>query len=785
MGCCNGKSQVFEFPPTHSETKEHQIPYEGTEQWASTEKTFIQNVRVAQKGTGSQKPRTIHALFKEAVANCGEKPCLHLEDPAKYDQKIIPAAEWRSTTYAEYYANNRMVARRFIDLGLESLDAVNVYGFNSPEWFMSSFAAVFAGGVTAGIYPSDTPAQVMYKSLQSGGVIAVVEGKKQAAAFSSVIDQLPKLKAIVQWADTDSISSDGFTRADGSVVRHLSFASLLSTENPPTASEEDLDARIQAQQPGSVCTYIYTSGTTGNPKAVMITHDNIIYEASTVCGLINTHAGVGTETERLISYLPLSHVAGMMVDIICPIVCAADLKNAIEVYFARPTDLRKGTIGDRLRAVKPTLFLGVPRVWEKIAAKMKAIVKATPPSCIAACIINKGKSVGLQHQKNSELGGTGARPFCMCAANMVSNKVRGRLGLECCKFGFTGAAPITVETLSYFGQLGLQINEVYGMSECCGATTISIDQAHIWGSCGFRMPGTEVKVFQPNSGMKECPPTKDIFSPKEDGTEEGEICFRGRHVMAGYMANPDLGEDHVQTIKKKLADAIDEHGWLHSGDKGCIGLNGMVKITGRYKELIIGAGGENVAPVPIEAAVKAECPAISNCMMVGDQKPFMAAFVTLKVKGNTGAEPGGEELDAEALELEKGVTTVSQAMKSESYKAKLFELVKSAAHRAAPSNAARIRKICILPSDFSISTGELGPTLKLKRSVVMKKQMAAFENMYSAENKPVSVVDYVAAASTGSATNSTAAVIQATTDAPATVVSSASPVVATAESKEE
>merc|ERR1711975_143206 len=196
-------------------------------------------------------------------------------------------------------------------------------------------------------------------------------------------------------------------------------------------------------------------------------------------------------------------------------------------------------------------------------------------------------------------------------------------GLEEGKFGFTGAAPITKDTLEYFGALGIQINEVYGMSECTGATTWSTDTHHLWGSCGWALPGNEVSIR--NTEGQEVP----------DGVD-GEICFRGRHIMLGYMANPDLGKEHVDTIKGKNEAAIDNEGWLHSGDKGCVGKNGMFKITGRYKELIIGAGGENIAPVPIESSIKSKYTAISNIMMVGDKRKYNVALVSLKAKGATG-----------------------------------------------------------------------------------------------------------------------------------------------------
>jgi long-chain-fatty-acid--CoA ligase ACSBG len=267
---------------------------------------------------------------------------------------------------------------------------------------------------------------------------------------------------------------------------------------------------------------------------------------------------------------------------ICPIINTALHKSWFTVHFARPTDLGKGTIGDRLRCIKPTMFLGVPRVWEKIAEKMMAMGANTKG--LKKKLVTFSKGQGIAHARNCQLGGSGQYPpFHGIANKLVLSKVKAALGLEECKFGFTGAAPITVDTLEYFGALGIQINEVYGMSECTGATTWSLDEAHVWGSCGYTSAGTEVKIFRVDekdlNKKKECPRAKDMFHPTD--AEQGEICFRGRHVMMGYMANPKLGQAHVDEIKKKNAEAIDNEGWLHSGDKGCMSVEGMVKITGR------------------------------------------------------------------------------------------------------------------------------------------------------------------------------------------------------------
>jgi long-chain-fatty-acid--CoA ligase ACSBG len=335
-----------------------------------------------------------------------------------------------------------------------------------------------------------------------------------------------------------------------------------------------------------------------------------------------------------------------------------------------------------------------------------------------------------------QLGGTGKKPSNYgIAEKLILKKVKLALGMDEMKFGFTGAAPITTDTLQYFGALGININEVYGMSECTGATTWSTDEAHIWGTVGFALRGMEVKIFKvTKDGKKECPRTETLTNVADEC--QGEICFRGRHIMLGYMANPEMGDDHVEEIRKKNAEAIDEEGWLHSGDMGCKTKTGMIKITGRYKELIIGAGGENIAPVPIEDEVKKiAAGVVSNIQMIGDKRKFNVALLTLTCKGATGERPGTNELDGAAANLIPGVTTIQQACDNKEFIAYLEKVINTVNKNGAvcPSNAAKIGKFTILPQDFSVETDDLTATLKLKRSVVEKKHLPAIDAMYETE----------------------------------------------------
>merc|ERR1712187_613496 len=292
-----------------------------------------------------------------------------------------------------------------------------------------------------------------------------------------------------------------------------------------------------------------------------------------------------------------------------------------------------------------------------------------------------------------------------------------------------------VDTLEYFASIGNQINAVYGMSECTGACTFSLNEAHQWGSCGWEIPGVEVRVFKVDDkdlNLKTpCPLASGL-----DSTDEpfmGEICWRGRGNMMGYMAQADLGDTHVAEIKKKTAEAIDSDGWLHSGDKGMITRRGMVKITGRYKELIIGDGGENIAPVPIEDNVKKLCDGICEVMMVGDKRKYNVALVTLKAVGANGEVPGTDELDAGAKRLNPEVKTISAAMQDQVWIEAITKAIKSANEnpKVCLNTTYSIQKFTILPTNFSEENGELTPTKKLKRKKVEERYATIIEKMYA------------------------------------------------------
>jgi len=478
----------------------------------------------------------------------------------------------------------------------------------------------------------------------------------------------------------------------------------------------DVQKRSDAVKPGHCASLIYTSGTTGNPKAVMVSNDNIIWESIAVFDhMFNNMSGSLPENFRVLSYLPLSHVAAQMLDLVCPLVITAAgegygpsflSKMYYTTWFARP-DALKGTLKNSLVACKPTIFLGVPRVWEKIKESMQEIGRNNSKGKQA--IAGWAKRHALAAAQTRQLGGDGSRSVSyLLAKKLILGKIKAALGLDQCIVCLTGAAPMPREVMEYFAMLDIDLLDVYGMSESTGGTTLNTMKVHQFGTVGPPVGPIEVKVDH---------------QAGRDKPSEGEVCYRGRSIMMGYLKE-----------EAKSADAIDKEGWLHSGDVGTIDNDGLLHITGRIKELIITAGGENIAPVPIEDKLKELCPAISNVMMVGDKRKYNVILITLKtaLDPETGMSTGKLALDAARVSSAK---TDKDAIREVATKGSVWQTylqkgLDELNNKFSVSNAQKIQKFVVLPGDFSEKGGELTATLKLKRSVAAELHAAAIEALY-------------------------------------------------------
>ena len=590
--------------------------------------------------------QTVMDLFSRTVANHGDRPAMK----HKHD------GSWQTLTWSEYHTRVRTAAKAFMALGLEPGKAVNILANNCPNWFISDLAAIFAGAVPGGIYTTSTPEQCHYIAEHSEANIVVVEDAAQLAKCKDLWPRLPDLKAIVMMNGSDE---------DERVYGWQDLGGLASR-----TPDDALDARIRAQSPDDCCNLIYTSGTTGNPKGVMITHDNIVWTARKV-----VESCAGDHRDQLISYLPLSHIAEQMVSLMVPMVCGCTS------WFAESLE----RLGDNLQEVRPTMFLGVPRVWEKIQAKITAAGAANPPlkKKIAAWARKQGLAGGYAHQAGKP------RPWLYPLADkLVFSKVRQRLGLDRCRLFFVSTAPMAKDTLEFFMSLGIPIAEIYGMSECTGPTTISIPEPGRYrtGWAGPAMTGTEISLGEHN-----------------------EILMRGRHVFKGYYKN-----------EAATRETLDEQGWLHSGDVGEMDEQGFLRVTDRIKELIITAGGENIPPQVLESKLKA-IPMINQVVVVGDRRKYVAGLVTL--------DPA--QLEDSAAQAGSRATDPAAAASCPALRTHLQTQVDAV--NATLPRSWTIKRFVILPDELSVEKGELTPTMKLKRRVIKANYAREIESMYPDE----------------------------------------------------
>lgn len=624
-----------------------------------------------QLSNDSLKPISIPGLFSRTA----KKYANHIALVARPDK----TGRRKTYTFSEYENQVRIVAKAFLKLGLEQFHGVCILGFNSPEWFFSDLGAIYAGGIAVGIYTTNNPEACQYCLELSRANIVVVEDSKQLEKILQIRHNLPHLKAIIQYDGTPNQKDV------------LSWNDLIKIGE--AESDDKLNEILKRIAVNQCCTLVFTSGTVGNPKAVMLSHDNFIQNIQSV----NKVYKLEEASHSLISYLPLSHVAAQAIDIYYSILIAATL------YFADKDALR-GTLINTMLVVRPTIFIGVPRVWEKIYDKMKEI--ASNNGFIKTWIASWAKSHGFYYNINKMNGNNYKHWGYIFAKWLILNKIKTALGLDRCTHCITAAAPLNKEIKEYFLSIDIIILDAFGMSECSGGHSICTPDQFKLGSVGRTIYGFKTKVNNP------------------DSNGEGEICMYGRHVFMGYLNEPE-----------KTAEALDAETWLHSGDVGKIDSDGYIYITGRIKELIITAGGENIPPIHIEQLILAELPALSNAVLIGDKRKYLTILVTLgtKISNETGEPTDDFTVDILKWLQSIGSTskTVSDVLKThDSLVYEEIDKVIKKYNNKATSNAQKIQKFKILPKDFSVATGELGPTLKLKRNVVYEKYENLIEDMY-------------------------------------------------------
>jgi len=637
-------------------------------------------------------PCTVGDTLARAAASWPDTPMLVPADPSE-----------ATLTFSGFSDAARRLARAMLAAGLGRFDGVAILGFNAIPWHTAAVGGILAGGVIAGMYPTNSPpvcahiltdARVRLAFVDSlAAVEKLLEARRIASESPDASGSV--LTKIVAWGiPASDLNAPKFADARDVVTTWEQF---LEAGDASDVTDEALDAVMATQKPGHCCTLVYTSGTTGPPKGVMISHDNVNWTVAVTQTTVRLGPG-----DRGVSYLPLSHVAATMIDI------HGCLGIGFTMHFARP-DALKGSLGETLKAARPTFFLAIPRVWEKMTEAMLSV--RARGSRIQNAISDAAQGVGRAASEADEFGGPGeaGRPWGYAFADIaVFRNVRRAMGLDQCKVLVNAAAPLPRAALDYLRGFHMVLGDIYGQSECSGPATVNRPWHYKVGSSGTAADGVEVKIMNvaaASAGDKGV----DVAA----GEGEGEVCSRGRNTFMGYLNNA-----------KATKEVIDDEGWLHSGDLGRLDTDGFLWITGRLKELIITAGGENVAPAPIEAAIVERAPAVERAFVVGDRRKFLSVLIIVKAKADG-------TLTGAAKDVDPAVTTAAEvsAGGSDAWKALLDKAV-AGANEVSHSRASRVQKWVVLERDLSEEEGELTPTLKVKRKNVVKNFEYVIERLY-------------------------------------------------------
>ena len=568
---------------------------------------------------------------------------------------------WQTLTWAQTHRQVRELAAGFAALGLAPGERVALMLPNCTEHVLADQAAVHAGGLGVTIYATLAPEQIAFVAGDCDARIAVVDGAGELARWQPVLAQLPGLKTI--------IVRDAAACPAGEP--YLTWDAFAALGRERYAADPDLvSERVAAITIDDPVALLYTSGTTGNPKGVLLTHRNVGYELASAQGM-----GLIPDRARWVSYLPLAHIAERMFSIYLPI------HMGTHVHFCPDPAQLVRVVGK----VRPNGFFGVPRVWEKIRAGIESLFTLEQDEAKRAAVA-KAMDTGRRYVQACQYGHTmppGLEAEFAAADAAVLAPIRGLLGLGEAEVVSSAAAPLPPEVAAFFSGLGMKILDIYGMTETTGAFTTNTPEAFKLGTVGRPYPGMEVRI-----------------------AEDGEILVRGPLTTPGYLNRPDL-----------TADLIDADGWLHTGDIGRLDEDGFLSVVDRKKELIITAGGENIAPAGIESLLVAH-PLVGQALAYGDRRKYVVALLTLD----------GEV--APAWARARGIDSGSLAELAAD-PVVLAEV--GAAVAAANERLARVQQVKhwrLLPVEWTAETEELTPTLKLRRRIVHAKYADLLDTLY-------------------------------------------------------
>ena len=557
---------------------------------------------------------------------------------------------------------------RDLSLGLETLgvhlgDRVAILCDSRPEWTVTDLAVLSIGAVTVPVYPTLPPDQVGYILAHSGARVVVVADPVQAAKVREQRHRLPDVHTLV-------VIDSGEGTAAGGGFGERSLSDVIAAGHNRLMHEDGVarvyKEQVQAVDPEALATIIYTSGTTGDPKGVMLSHQNLLSNVVDVDRALEI-----TDQDTALSFLPLSHAFERTAVFLY-------LYKGASIVFAESLE----TVGRDLQAVRPTVMTGVPRVYEKLRARIISAVADAPR--YRQGLFAWAVSVGHKVASTQLIGGSPgvlARLQHLIADRLVLSKIRSRTG-GCLRFVVSGSAPLGQEVAEFLYAIGLPVIEGYGLTETAPVLTTNPLGRAKPGTVGTALASVELRI-----------------------ADDGEILARGPNVMMGYF------EDSEAT-----AEAI-QNGWFHTGDIGGIDSEGYLAITDRKKQIIVTAGGKNVAPQPIEALFKRD-PIVAEAILIGDRRPFVAALIVpdFLVLEQRLARDGLVAASWEELVIRKEVLAIFQS---------LVDLA-----NAKLARFEQIKRFALLPAQFSVSSGELTPTLKVRRRVVEATWADTVDRLY-------------------------------------------------------
>ena len=540
------------------------------------------------------------------------------------------------------------------DLGLEAGDKLIILSENRPEWVISDVANLCLGGITVPIYTSLIPEQIKYIIDDSDAKIVVVSDQGQWQKIEAIKSELTKVTSYITCL---SEAPEGV----------LTFAQVLERGRKMDKQNPGLFEKMALEvKPDAIASIIYTSGTTGPPKGVMLTHSNIFSNVKTCSSILPFK-----DTDTVLSFLPLSHILERMA-------MFAYLYNGMSIGFAESID----TLGENLLEVRPHIMVNVPRVLEKIYAKVidNVQVSSSLKRKIFFWAVKVGRKYGRKKILNQPI--SKLLQFKRNLANkLVFSKVYAKTGGRV-RFFLCGGAPLSKDIGEFFYAIGLTVIEGYGLTETSPVITANTFENLKFGTVGKPIPGVDVRI-----------------------DEDGEILTKGPHVMNGYYK------------KEAASREVFEGGWFHTGDIGHFDEEGFLVITDRKKDIIVTSGGKNVAPQPIEGILNLN-PYISTALVIGDSRKFISALVV----------PDFEKLEEYAKQNNISFEDHCDLVKKE----EIVRFIQEQVDRSAPNLASyeKVKKIALLDKEFEIEKGEITPTLKVKRNIVEEKYKGIIDAMY-------------------------------------------------------